>query len=885
MINEIEDKNNRRNLYEALKGDFDLGTAEQFEKSMQSAEARKNLWNAIHEDYDVGTFEQFEKDMMGDKVKPEQANHSQPTNAQPNQPQPQQAQFQQSLPITSKVGQTEQGNKQIAQVHNQQSSSQAMPPQATMNAPQPRQQVMSLNDRQKLWTWRNIKPTLSTGQTEQQYNARWNNEVENVKRRNDPDEIAAFNAFQKELAQQQAKVQQQGHAVVETGNQPFQSESGTEVWPISFSRKTIPHNQDYVFTLRAMQQAKGTYDLQYNIKDPEIRRDYEALTAPTDDTYRPTDAILDASPREKNKYYQWYAAYLYSNGGEMPEWLDYTAQLKLRSLNKSNLESEAKQWTNLVERTRNARKFRGSNSVSDWLNEQYNFKSGDPRIINGASYPYLVTRAGLIQTPLVQTTGRATVADNRRAYNELLQSNEQSKANPAQGDVYSTSNIINPERFWANTTKWQDLSESQKAAYKDEADYYNQMLKGQANVGYYNVGNGQNEEVEFLKHNRKQMNEQYNMLTDKERTQAVMKQAERTLNVLNGISHNLNTKLRFSIMGKGVEEDNGIRSVIRRYEKFLEVAPRYLEKRNYSAALQFWNGLTDLNGLTFGLLGVADAVSLNKIANNPPKDLIEKFGGEANAKKVIATAIQLDNMAEEYRQKLDYYGTGYSLGGLTQFGIQAGLPLFKGTEAVGKILTGGMRGLVKKATLRYMPNTAKRLGAKELVQTTLAEGTRQAMREGGIGGAAGYVAGRLGVANGVSTIVGKAAQGSVEGVVLSVPHAIANVTNNRTGQANVVEINREGIKVNDQPFTHMNQAPDGKVEADTMLREWSQWVGMRVGEVFMPFSKYVDGKVANVAKGAWNKSVGRFIDGSSFARITETFNKVANVGNYSAVCA
>ena len=881
MINEIEDKNNRRNLYEALKGDFDLGTAEQFEKSMQSAEARKNLWNAIHEDYDVGTFEQFEKDMMGDKVKPEQANHSQPTNAQPNQPQPQQpqqAQFQQSLPITSKVGQTEQGNKQIAQVHNQQSSSQAMPPQATMNAPQPRQQVMSLNDRQKLWTWRNIKPTLNTGQTEQQYNARWNNEVENVKRRNDPDEIAAFNAFQKELAQQQAKVQQQGHAVVETGNQPFQSESGTEVWPISFSRKTIPHNQDYVFTLRAMQQAKGTYDLQYNIKDPEIRRDYEALTAPTDDTYRPTDAILDASPREKNKYYQWYAAYLYSNGGEMPEWLDYTAQLKLRSLNKSNLESEAKQWTNLVERTRNARKFRGSNSVSDWLNEQYNFKSGDPRIINGASYPYLVTRAGLIQTPLVQITGRATVADNRRAYNESLQSNEQSKANPAQGDVYSTSSIINPERFWANTTKWQDLSESQKAAYKDEADYYNQMLKGQANVSYYSVGNGQNEEVEFLKHNRKQMNEQYNMLTDKERTQAVMKQAERTLNVLNGISHDLNTKLRFSIMGKGVEEDNGIRSVIRRYEKFLEVAPRYLEKRNYSAALQFWNGLTDLNGLTFGLLGVADAVSLNKIANNPPKDLIEKFGGEANAKKVIATAIQLDNMAEEYRQKLDYYGTGYSLGGLTQFGIQAGLPLFKGTEAVGKILTGGMRGLVKKATLRYMPNTAKRLGAKELVQTTLAEGTRQAMREGGIGGAAGYVAGRLGMANGVSTIVGKAAQGSVEGVVLSVPHAIANVTNNRTGQANVVEINREGIKVNDQPFTHMNQAPDGKVEADTMLREWSQWVGMRVGEVFMPFSKYVDGKVANVAKGAWNKSVGRFIDGSSFARITETFSKAANVG-------
>ena len=33
-----------------------------------------------------------------------------------------------------------------------------------------------------------------------------------------------------------------------------------------------------------------------------------------------------------------------------------------------------------------------------------------------------------------------------------------------------------------------------------------------------------------------------------------------------------------------------------------------------------------------------------------------------------------------------------------------------------------------------------------------------------------------------------------------------------------------------------------------------------------------------MAKGAWNKSVGRFIDGSSFARITETFSKAANVG-------
>ena len=877
MIDEIQDRNSRKNLYDALKDSYDLGSFEQFDKDMQSQEARKNLWDAINADYDVGTFEQFDKDMMGDKVKPEQQDQGQ-SNTQQLQPQAKATQqlARTELPITSITSHQDERTHPAA---DNASTIHTMPPQASLNVPQPQQPLMSLKDRQKLWTWRDIKPTLKAGQNEKQYSARLKQEKANVERRNDPEEIDAYNKFMNDLSKKQAQLNKQGSAVVETGNRPFASDNGTEVWPFNYSRKTLPHNQDYVFTLRAMQSAKGTYDLLYNVKDPEIKRDYEALTSSTDDMYRPTDAILAASKKEKDTYYRWYAAYLYNNGFDLPDWLDYSDQLKLRSLSKSELEKEANKWTYIVSTSRNSRKFRGSNSVSDWLNAQYNFKNGDPRIVNGASYPYLIAGSGLIQTPLVQTTGRATIADNRRAYNASIMQQDASQVNPSQGDVYSTSNIVNPERFWSNTTKWEDLSNEQRAAYADASDYYNQMLKQQANVSYYSVGKGQDEESAYIKHNREQMRNQYNMLTDKERTKIALEQAKKLNDQLASIEPIKDTMHgNPALGGNPVHQDEGIVALRNRLNKFINTAPRYLDDRNYSAALQFWNGLTDLNGLTFGLLGVTDAIALKNIANNPPKSLIDKFGSKANAKKVVAIAMQLDNMAEEYRQKLDYYGTGYSLGGLTQFAVQAGLPLFKGTTAVGSFITRGMRSLVKKSAVRYAPNTMARLGERELVRATIAEGTKQAMRDCGIGGAAGYLAGRLGVVDGVSTAVGKAVQGSLEGVLLSVPHVITDVTNNRTGQANVVEINRDGIKINDKAFTHLYQKSDENVAKDAILREWSQWVGMRVGEVFMPWSKFVDGKIAGVGKAAWDKSIGKFIEGTSFARITDTFSRAANVG-------
>lgn len=177
MIDEIQDRNSRKNLYDALKDSYDLGSFEQFDKDMQSQEARKNLWDAINADYDVGTFEQFDKDMMGDNVKPEQQDQG-PSNTQQSQPQAKTTQqlARTELPITSIT--THQDERTHPAADNA-STIHAMPPQASLNVPQPQQSAMSLNDRQKLWTWRDIKPTLKAGQNEQQYSARLKQEKAN----------------------------------------------------------------------------------------------------------------------------------------------------------------------------------------------------------------------------------------------------------------------------------------------------------------------------------------------------------------------------------------------------------------------------------------------------------------------------------------------------------------------------------------------------------------------------------------------------------------------------------------------------------------------------------------------------------------------------------
>lgn len=56
-------QDNIKNLYDALKGDYDLGSEDDFRNSLKDANKRRNLYNAIEGDYDLGSEEDFEKSL------------------------------------------------------------------------------------------------------------------------------------------------------------------------------------------------------------------------------------------------------------------------------------------------------------------------------------------------------------------------------------------------------------------------------------------------------------------------------------------------------------------------------------------------------------------------------------------------------------------------------------------------------------------------------------------------------------------------------------------------------------------------------------------------------------------------------------------------------
>lgn len=56
-------QDNIKNLYDALKGDYDLGSEDDFRNSLKDANNRRNLYNAIEGDYDLGSEEDFEKSL------------------------------------------------------------------------------------------------------------------------------------------------------------------------------------------------------------------------------------------------------------------------------------------------------------------------------------------------------------------------------------------------------------------------------------------------------------------------------------------------------------------------------------------------------------------------------------------------------------------------------------------------------------------------------------------------------------------------------------------------------------------------------------------------------------------------------------------------------
>lgn len=56
-------QDNIKNLYDALKGDYDLGSEDDFRNSLKDANNRRNLYKAIEGDYDLGSEQDFEKSL------------------------------------------------------------------------------------------------------------------------------------------------------------------------------------------------------------------------------------------------------------------------------------------------------------------------------------------------------------------------------------------------------------------------------------------------------------------------------------------------------------------------------------------------------------------------------------------------------------------------------------------------------------------------------------------------------------------------------------------------------------------------------------------------------------------------------------------------------
>lgn len=54
---------NRKKLYDALSGEYDMGTYDQFCKDIQDSGKRKRLYDATSKEYDYGTYDSFSKQL------------------------------------------------------------------------------------------------------------------------------------------------------------------------------------------------------------------------------------------------------------------------------------------------------------------------------------------------------------------------------------------------------------------------------------------------------------------------------------------------------------------------------------------------------------------------------------------------------------------------------------------------------------------------------------------------------------------------------------------------------------------------------------------------------------------------------------------------------
>lgn len=56
-------QDNIKNLYDALKGDYDLGSEQDFRNSLKKANNRRNLYKTISGSYDLGSEQDFDRSL------------------------------------------------------------------------------------------------------------------------------------------------------------------------------------------------------------------------------------------------------------------------------------------------------------------------------------------------------------------------------------------------------------------------------------------------------------------------------------------------------------------------------------------------------------------------------------------------------------------------------------------------------------------------------------------------------------------------------------------------------------------------------------------------------------------------------------------------------
>ena len=884
QIYDVLSKNGYEGDYKSFEGDFIGDTPE------NGYYNRKQIYDLLKANGgdDIGdSYEDFMYNMMTpvqSSQPTQQANNQQPT--QQNQPkeQPEKPVAQQPNAQTPAVSPTQTNVQTQPQQTTTQQSREIAPQSAVQSSlfggSQPVQQP-SANTNEKIhYDWeKKISPELR-GMTEKQWRANIENIKNGISERNDANEIAAFNAFMTDVANKIRDMRKQGkHAqvVVRTGNQAFSSDNNIETRDLNFSRNNIPDKQDYVWLMRNLISSFTDFRTTYNFRDPEMQKDYDVLlTSNVSTEYQPTDYMLNASARKKNDYYKHYACYIYNTLGEIPDWLDVKDKMYLehRSQDDPEIKNAAERWRKMVDDTKDKRPFQGAKSVADWKNKQYYYANGQKRVINGKTFPYFVNSDGLVQAIEVPQLNRAiTVADNRKAYNDRLDGSTQGAANASSGNTYTIPYIINEERWQGSGyVPWVQLEPKKKAEYdNDELKYLKEMNERQATLMSFNVGKGQSYDKALSKALNDSAHAQFQLLSKREKLIAMINQAKDFRNKAGAAYMESKAKdvqegyIGPAYEGFSTQRSNDYYMVMSKANEFIGVAERYLKNKNYSGFDQFIAGLTDVDGLTFGLAGLSNAVSIYNNSRNPSSYLIDFFGGVEQAKSGVATLLQMANLTNQYREELGYNGIAHGLGSLTQFLLLAKLPIFKIGEVAGEVATTRSARWIEKGLSKLFPKTAAReaANASKLVKVGFADGLKAATKEGGISGGAAYIL-NSGGKKVLPNSIGKIIQGLTDGSILSCPKVMASYYINKTGNPNVIGETRDGILIDkDNPFIESEESA-GTAMAKAYGREVTNWIGMRWGEIFSPVGSAVD-------KALYGKTIGKYIDSCSASKWTKLF--------------